>query len=154
MNGIEQAPSLEDASVFGIDLSMGDFDINAAFQEAIAGVASDSELALDEKVRRMEVIVTEGMSAVYRDFVDFKQMAAQMEMVCNHSHGLSQMMQGNEILSGITNKFSEGEHDHEHNDVAHEQHEHDPEDDDDEIGPKTGKKTKKKKQRSWFGIYR
>lgn len=58
MKGLESAPLVEGGSEF--DLPAGDsFDVNAAFQQAIQGVASSEELALDEKVRRMETIVAE-----------------------------------------------------------------------------------------------
>lgn len=151
MNTLEQAPRFEEMPDFGMGLDMGEFDINAAFQEAIQGVASDTELALEEKVRRMEVIVSEGTSEVYRDFVDFRQMAAQMEMMCNHDHALNQSMQGSETLSGFmdSHKADDG---HNHGDTLHGKHNH-KDDDEYEIDPKTGKKSKKKKRRGWFGVY-
>lgn len=145
MSKFEQPPRSEEMSDFDMELDMGEFDINAAFQEAIAGVASDTELALDEKVRRMEVIVSEGKSEVYRDFVDFRQMAAQMEMMCNHNHAFSQSIQGNETLSGFMDLYQfDDEHDHDDDDEDNE--------DDDEyvIDPKTGKKTKKRY--NWFSL--
>ena len=137
MNTLEQAPRFEEMPDFGME-SFGmteEFDINAAFQEAIVGVASDTELALEEKVRRMEVIVSEGTSEVYRDFVDFRQMAAQIEMMCNHDHILSQSMQSNDTLSNFMDS---------HN--ADDGHNH-KNDDEYEVDPKTGKKTKKKKKK-------
>lgn len=103
MSALEQAPRFEEVPDFGMGLDMGEFDINAAFQEAIQVVASDTELALEEKVRRMEVIISEGTSEVYRDFVSFGQMAAQMEMICNHDHELNQSMQGNDMHSSFLN---------------------------------------------------
>jgi len=140
MNGLEQAPRIEDVPDFGMELGVAGFDINAAFQEAIAGVANDTELALDEKTRRMEVIVSEGTSELYSDFVDFRAMAAQMEMMCNHDHALNQSLQGSEILSGFMGGHN-GEDGHNHKD--NEEYETDP---------KTGKKTKKKKRHGWFGM--
>lgn len=141
MNTPEQAPQF--------DFDMGDFDINAAFQEAITGVASDTELALDEKVRRMEVIVSEGTSEVYRDFVDLRSMAAQMEMMCTHNHALDQSVQGSEILSGFIDSHKpDDKHDHGNNASSKNTQEDTDDDDDDEIDPKTGKKVKKK--RSWL----
>jgi hypothetical protein len=103
-------------------------------------VASDVELALDEKVRRMETIVSTGASETYRNFIDFRQMAAQIEMMCNHDHELSSSMQGNAALSSFMESFTHSNgHDH---------------DDEHEIDPRTGKKRSKKKKRSWFGVYR
>lgn len=153
MNALEQAPRFEEMPDFGMEAfgMSEDFDINAAFQEAIAGVASDTELALEEKVRRMEVIVSEGTSEVYRDFVDFRSMAAQMEMMCNHDHALNQSMQGNDTLSGFmdSHKADDG---HNHGDSLHGKHNHKKDDDEYEIDPKTGKKTKKKKRSGWFSM--
>ncbi len=128
-----------------------DFDLNAAFQEAIVGVASDTVLALEEKVRRMEMIVSEGTSEVYRDFVDFSQMAAQMEIICNHDHVLNQSMQDNDTLYNLmdSHKADDG---HNHGDSLHGKHDHKKDDDEYEIDPKTGKKTKKKKRTGWFSM--
>lgn len=151
MNTLEQAPRLEEMPDFGMEafgMSEG-FDINAAFQEAMQGVASDTELALEEKVRRMEVIVSEGTSEVYRDFVDFRQMAAQMEMMCNHDHALNLSMQGNAMLSGFMDNHKADDDGHNHGDSLHGKHSH-KDDDEYEIGPKRGKKTKKKKHSGWF----
>ena len=152
MNTLEQAPRFEEMPDFGMELDMGEFDINAAFQEAIQGVASDTELALEEKVRRMEVIVTEATSELYREFVDFRQMAAQMEMMCNHDHAFNQSIQGSGMLSGFMDSFKADEG-HNHGDNLHGKHSHKKDDDEYEIDPKTGKKTKKKKRRGWFGVY-
>lgn len=104
MKGLESAPLVEGGSEF--DLPAGDsFDVNAAFQQAIQGVASSEELALDEKVRRMETIVAEGASELYREFVDFRAMAAQMEMLCRHDHTLNESIQSSEALSGFMNSY-------------------------------------------------
>ncbi len=150
MNGLEQAPHFEEVPDFGMEaFGMNeDFDINAAFQEAVQGVASDTELALEEKVRRMEVIIGEGTSEVYRDFVDFRQIAAQMEMMCAHDHSLEQSMKNNDALSGFMDTHKS---DDEHSSL-HGKHKH-KDDDEYETDPKTGRKSKKKKRRSWFGIY-
>jgi hypothetical protein len=131
------------------DLEFGSgFDINAAFQEAIQGVATDAELKLDEKVERMEHIIAEGSSELYQDFVDFRMMAAQIEAFCSHDHALNQSFQNSELLSGIrqTNQFDEG-HDH----TPHTAGKHEDSSDEEEVDPKSGKK-KKKKRRSWFGF--
>lgn len=143
MNTLEQAPDFG-MEAFGMS---EDFDINAAFQEAMYGVATDTELALEEKVRRMEVIVSEGTSEVYRDFVDFRSMAAQMEMMCNHDHALNQSMQGSDTLSGFMDSHKEDDG-HNHGSNLHDKHSK-KDDDEYEIDPKTGKKRKK---RSWFGM--
>ncbi len=148
MNTLEQAPRFEEMPDFGLEAfgMSEDFDINAAFQEAIQGVASDTELALEEKVRRMEVIVSEGTSEVYRDFVDFRQMAAQMEMMCSHDHAFNQSMQGNDTLSGFmdSHKADDG-----HGHGSDKTHNH-KDDDEYEIDPKTGKKKKKKLYKGWL----
>jgi len=153
VNTLEQAPRFEEIPDFGMEAfgMSEDFDINAAFQEAIKGVANDIELALDEKVRRMEVILSEGKSEVYREFVDFRQMAAQMEMMCNHDHSLNQSMQGNNTLSSFMDTHkADGGHDH-GNSFSRERNNKD--NDEYQVDPKTGKKTKKKKRRGWFGVY-
>lgn len=133
---------LEQSPEFGMDMFGSiDFDINAAFQEAVQGVANDDELALDEKIRRMEVIVAEGTSDVYRDFIDFRQMAGQMEMMCMHDHSMSESFNSSETLSDFLSSHKSDRHDHDE--------EHSSKHDD--IDPKTGKKKKKKKTKySWF----
>jgi hypothetical protein len=154
MNTLEQAPRFEEMPDFGMEAfgMSEDFDINAAFQEAIQGVVGDAELALEEKVRRMEVIVREGTSEVYRDFVDFRQMASQMEIMCNHDHALNLSLQGNDTLSGFMDSYK-ADDGHNHSGGLHSKHNHKKNDDEYEIDPKTGKKTKKKKLRGWFGVY-
>lgn len=152
MNTLEHFPAHEDMPDFGMEIfgMNKDFDINAAFQEAIQGVASDTELALEEKVRRMEVIVTEGTSEVYRDFVDFRQIAAQMEMMCNHDHAFNQSLQSNDSLSSFMDSHNNNDG-HDHNKSI--QTKHDRKDNDEyEIDPKTGKKTKKKRK-SWLSLF-
>ncbi len=137
MNAAE-TPRFEDVPDFGMECAMGEFDINAAFQEAVTGVVGDVELALEEKVRRMESIVSEGTSEVYRNFVDFRAMAAQMKMLCSHDHALSQSIQGSEMLSSFLDSYKADDgHNHTDDDKSI--------DDEYEIDPKTGKKTKKKK---------
>lgn len=130
---------------FGLELEMdGEFDIDAAFQEAIHGVASDKELEIEVKVQRMEHIVSTGTSELYRDFVDFRQMAAQMEVACMHDHSLNQAVGKSDTLTSFMygNQSEDG---HDHADDSRE-------DDDEEIDPKTGKK--KKKKRGWFGVFK
>ena len=147
MNTLERNQRFSEMPDFGMEASVygADFDINAAFQEAIEGIASDIELALEEKVRRMEVIVIEGTSEVYRDFVDFRQMAAQMEMMCSHDHAFNQSLQGSDTVSSFMDSHKAGD--------VHNHGKHDHKDDDEyEIDPKTGKKTKKKKRSGWFSL--
>lgn len=115
---------------------MGGFDVNLAFQEAAYGVVSDAELALEEKIRRMENIVREGSSAAYREFVDFRSLAAQIELLCTHQHELQQALHASEVLSTFMDNHTD-EHDHAY-------------DSDYEVDPKTGKRTKKKKRYGWF----
>jgi len=105
------------------------FDINAAFQNAMTAVITDTELALDDKVQRIEVMVREGTSEVYRDFVDFRALAAQMELFCMHDQAFSDQAQGHGLLS----------------EFMHDHADHDTDDDEWEIDPKTGKKRKKKR---------
>ena len=130
-------PPVEENAMFGMEL---DFDLNAAFQGAILGVASDAELALDEKVKRMEVIVNEGKSEIYRDFIDFRQMASQLQMMCSHDHALSQMITGNDSLASFLS-HQDGEDGH-----SHQDHENDKKN--------KKKKNKSTKKRSWFGFYK
>lgn len=140
MRSPELAP-LATGPVPEMDFGMEGFDINEMFHEALSGVATDEELALDEKVLRMEVIVSEGTSEVYRDFVDFRQLASQMEMICTHDHALGQSIQDSDTLGGFMGAFADDDghgHAHEH--------------DEDGATKSTKKKTKKKKpqSRSWL----
>ena len=134
---------VEEKAMFGMEL---DFDLNAAFQGAISGIASDEELALDEKIRRMESIINEGNSETYRDFVDFRQIASQMQMICSHDHALGQMMKSNDSLSSILGKHDDNDG---HN---HSSHSHDEDDDEDDDSDKK-KKSKSLKKRGWFSYF-
>ena len=134
---------VEENAMFGMEL---DFDLNAAFQGAISGVASDADLALDEKIRRMESIINEGTSETYRDFVDFRQIASQMQMICSHDHALGQMMKSNDSLSSILGKHDDNDG---HN---HSSHSHDEDDDEDDDSDKK-KKSKSLKKRGWFSYF-
>lgn len=153
MNTLEQPPH-ENVPDFGMDFGMENeaFDVHAAFEEALRDVVNDTELALDEKVRRMEFIVHEGASEVYRDFVDFRQMAAHIQMMCTHDHSLQQSLSVSETLTSFIEEFG-GSHDgHDHdNPFEAKRNGHDSEY---EVDPFTGKKTKKKKRRGWFGVWR
>ena len=143
MRGLEQAP----VGAEGLEFDFGmDFDINVAFQDAMQEVATSTELALEEKVRRMEVIVTEGSSEVYRDFVDFRQLAAQMELMCAHDHALSEQLEVNEPLSAFRKTHKEDGRSHEHGAGGGHAHE--------ESSTVTGKRSKKKgkKKPSIFSI--
>lgn len=128
-----------------MDFGMEGFDINEMFQEALSGVATDEELALDEKVLRMEMIVSEGTSEVYREFVDFRQLASQMEMMCAHDHALGQSIQGSDTLGSFMGAFAQDDsHDHSPG--------HTHKNGNEESAKSTKKKTKKKKpqSRSWL----
>ena len=132
MNTAELAPRFKENPEYDFDFGMEDFDLNAAFQDAITEVATDKELALDQKIQHMEVIVSEGTSEIYRDFVDFRAMAEQMEMMCNHDHSLHEALQENDTLSSfMDNHGSENSHDH----ADHKE--------------KDSKKDKKKKKKSY-----
>jgi hypothetical protein len=134
---------VEENAIFGMEL---EFDLNAAFQGAISGIASDDEIALDEKVRRMEAIINEGNSDTYRDFVDFRQIASQMQMICSHDHALGQMMNSNDSLSSVLGKHDDNDG---HN---HSSHKHNDEEDDDDDSDKK-KKSKSSKRRGWFSYF-
>jgi len=138
----ERAPQLGETTDFSMDWLV-DFDINAAFQEAVYGIAQDTELALEEKVRRMEGIVTQGASELYRDFIDFRGMAAQMEIICSHDHTMSQSLQASEILSGFMAAHT-ADDGHDHSPSEQSQNE-----DDDDEDPRTRRK-KKRKRASWL----
>lgn len=121
MIGLEREPSLY----------LPDFDLNAAFQDAISDTISDAELAIEEKVRRVEHIINAGTDPLYADFVDFRAAAAQIEMMCNHDHAFGQSVSESQSLTGLLDA-----HNHDHEDET-----------------KPGKKSKKKKKkRSWFGV--
>lgn len=142
MNVLEQSALLhEDRINFGME----GFDFDAAFQGAISDVATNEELALDEKVQRMEVIIQEASSELYTGFVDFTNMAAQMEMMCSHDHGLREAIEANETLSGFLDTHK-----------TNNEHTHDPADTrshvnkDKEVDPRTGKKRKKKKAQGFL----
>ncbi len=121
-----------------------DFDVNEAFQAAASDVMSSEELELDEKIIKMESIITEADSDFYREMVDFQALAAQMQMFCNHDHSLAESMMNNETIFGFMEKANSHEH------GPHDGHNHDHEDDDE----KDGKKKKKKKKLGWFAISR
>lgn len=147
MANTERGPLLHETPDFEAVFDDG-FDINAAFQSAMQEVASDEELALEEKVRRMEVIITEGVSDEYRDFVDFRAMAAHMEMMCSHDHTLSESIQGSETLAGFMDRYKDDGRGYQ--DEVHGRHGHD------RAAGRNDSKNKKKKKKSgwtgWFGI--
>ena len=142
----EKQPKIpvEENAMFGMEL---DFDLNAAFQGAISGIASDADLALDEKVRRMESIINEGNSETYRDFIDFRQIASQMQMICSHDHALGQMINSNDSLSSVIGKHDDNDG---HNHSSHTHHEEEDDDDDDSDKKK---KSKSLKKRGWFSYF-
>lgn len=129
---------------FDFSLNIDDFDVNAAFQDALTGVVSDEELALTEKVRRVETIINTGNSEIYRDFIDFRGMASQIEMICNHDHALQGALSSNETVNGFMDT-------HHHDSEKTRDHGHDEHDDDKD---KKKKKSKKKKFLGWFRLKR
>lgn len=113
------------------------FDINAAFQGALYDIASDAELELTEKVRRMETVIQQGISAVYRDFIDFRAMATQIELACSHDHMLPETALGGTMIDGFLNIYASND--------GHEHHDHDLDDDSDD--EETVKKPDRKAKR-------
>lgn len=156
---IETENYINNQNIEPYDINMGfecdDFDFNAAFQEALYGVMSDKELALEEKVKRMEFIVTEGTSHIYKEFIDFRAMAAQIQMVCNHDHAMKDFLSNSDVLSGLVNGGNEKsfdkdhKHDHDHDSKKIDTDDIDEEDDDDEDDES---KTKKKKKTNWLAF--
>lgn len=129
-----------------LDFGLEGFNIDAAFQGAMSDIASDAKLALDEKVRRMETVIAQGASDVYRDFVDFRQLAAQVEFFCAHDHALNQAVGSSELIGAFTSDHGDDSHQHDKG-----KHHHD--DDEYEIDPKTGKRIRKKKKKiGMFGV--
>lgn len=133
------------AESFDFGLLEEEFDINAAFQGAMCDVLTDEELALEEKVRRMEVIVSEGTSDVYRGFVDFQAQVAQMHMICGEDHALRQAVMGSEMLSGFMEQHGPNDgHGHPNDAKPHGKKEdsddEDEDEDEDESGANKGKK--------------
>lgn len=108
------------------------FDLDEAFQGAMSDVANDFEASLDDKIRRMENIVTEGSSEIYRDFVDFRVLASQIQMMCGHNHEMNASIQTNEVLSGF---MAEHVSPHDHNPA--------------EVKMKDDKKKRKRKHSGW-----
>lgn len=144
MNKVEQPVVEADGfgETFDIAAALEGIDIDAAFQNAMHGVVSNVELALEEKIRRMEVILDEGNSETYSAFIDFRSMAAQMEMFCMEDHALGAAVMENSALSSFVTKHSSDDgHGHESDKHAG---------DHDEYETSTGptKKKKKKKQES------
>ena len=145
MNTVEQAPRLKAMPDFGMEA----FGINEAFQEAYQVIASDAELAVEEKIRRMENIVNEATSEIYRGFVNFRQLTVKMEMSCNDDHTLQQSMNKSDTLSTFMDDHK-AEDGHDGHDAHDDKQDHKKDDDEYEIDPITGKKRKK---RGWFDIY-
>lgn len=137
-----------------MDFGLPDFDVNAAVMGAMHDVVSNEELALDEKVRRMELIVSEGMSPVYQEFMNFRELAAFMHGACGAHGELGQAVRGSETLSGFMDNHSSSDG-HDHNSAGLNKHEigdtDQKSDDDDEYetDPKTGRRVKKR-HRGWL----
>ena len=120
------------------DFGMEGFDVNSAFQQAMSGVITDEELELNDKVSIMEKMITEGSSEAYRNFVDFRSLAGQMEMMCNHDHMFGEAARSNGLLSKFMDSHSDDDgHNHDKKQTSSE--------DEYDIDPKTGKKKKKKR---------
>lgn len=122
------------------DFGLDDFDFNAAFQESVTNVVTNEELLLEEKIKRIDVIMAEAKSSLYQEFVDFNALAAtaaaQMEHLCGGDDEHQAAKQ-----SDAASQFAK-EDDHEH-------HNHDHEDE----HYKNKHKDKKKKRRSgWLSL--
>jgi hypothetical protein len=98
---------------------MDGLDINRAFHEAAEGVMTNEEMALDDKVARMEHIIQEASSDFYQEFVDLRSMAAQIEMFCNHDHSIQDALQGSEQIGAFMDRHAG--HTHEHGTLAQKQ---------------------------------
>lgn len=90
-------------------------DINQAFHEAAHGVMTDKEMALNEKVARIEHIIQEADSDFYREFVDLRSMAAQIEMMCEHDHSLQAALHKSEAATSFIDQHTENSR-QDHND--------------------------------------
>jgi hypothetical protein len=99
---------------------------------------------LEEKVRRMEGIVSEGNSDIYREFVDFRQMAAQIEMMCSHDHELNQSLRDSDTLTTFMDSHKDDNHDQYNSPRGKTQKK--------ETGKEADTKNKRKKKQSWFGL--
>lgn len=131
---------------FALDIS---FDINAAFQEAAADVLSDEALELEERVSRVQTILSEAQSDTYEAFVDFRMLATQVEMFCNHDHAFRESFSQNSPKETFSHQLD-----------AHRDHHHDHALESKGIKKQNDKKEskkkedrKKKKRKSWFGFY-
>ena len=126
------------------------FDPKAAFarleERYIAGDV-EHDYTADNFVRDTEALMLDAMFVERFDAV--RAVALRMHELCGDDHMLSQSLQSNDSLSSLfgAHKAHDG-HDH-----AGEKHNH-KNDDEYEVDVKTGKKTKKKKRRGWFGIDR
>ena len=141
MSRMESFNTPKSSNDFELDLGL-DFDINAAFEGALSDVQENEELQLEEKIFRMETIVTEANSDIYRDFVDFQSMASQIQMMCDHDHTFASQVETSDTLSNFINPFIKDQDSlpHQHQHPTHHKDEY-------EIDPKTGKKKKKKKKK-------
>lgn len=88
------------------DFGMENFDVDAAFQGAIADVVTDTELLLNEKVLRIERVIEDANSDFYQGFVDLRNMAARIEMFCNHDHTLQSALESSESVSNFLNEHT------------------------------------------------
>jgi|GEM_PF-6262811 len=103
-----------------ISESLDSFNLNAAFQSALADIVEDEALMLEQKVQRIEAVITESASDLYREFVDFRALAAQVELFCTHDHGLRQAVTSSEVLSGFLGGHADhDEHEHDHVNHVH-----------------------------------
>lgn len=100
----QAAPTASLESIFG---NMEGFDVQAAFTEAIDGVASDEALALEEKVARVSNIIQQADSEEFKEFVDMCELAAQIEFICDHDHSLGDLFAEDETVGSLLETFRE-----------------------------------------------
>lgn len=136
---------LSEFDPFALDIS---FDINTAFQEAAASVLSDEAIALEERVSRIQTILTEAKSDTYEAFVDFRMLAAQVEMFCSHDHAFRESFSQNSPESTSLYRHDPHEDHHHSHKLDHTKAKHE-----EDKGESKKKKDKKKKRKSWFGFY-
>jgi hypothetical protein len=126
-----------------VEFEFAGFDADEAFQGALLDVMSDEALALNEKVRRTEFILEEASSPAYRDFVDFRSMAAQIEDCSQHNHSLNQALRANESVSSFMDAHDHRDESTSHNHSSSNKSENNKDE---------KNKKKKKKFRGWFRL--
>lgn len=130
-----------------------DFDINAAFQDATEGILTDEVLSLEEKIDKVASLITNASSETYQSFVDFRNIAAQIEMFCNHDHQFNESVAQDTTVSSFLSSFKDHGHDHGNETADHSAHGKKEREKTKESKKKKKKKEAQKKRKSWFGFY-